>query len=197
MKANTLLSGLVLCGGKSSRMGTDKGLMQKDGKSWAETAFQKLSALGIPVKLSINASQRNSYRTLFEKALLVEDQLELPGPLVGLLSGHLEQEPNDLLLLACDMTDISIMRIQQLIALYQEHADAYDFFVFKNGQDYEPMLGIYTSKGLRKIDRLVKEGALKRYSMKHVLDSGTTLTIEITDDQKKEFRNYNSAEDLE
>ena len=46
--------GLILCGGKSSRMGTDKGLLKLEANTWAQTAVDKLSELSIPVKLSVN-----------------------------------------------------------------------------------------------------------------------------------------------
>jgi len=37
--------GVVLCGGQSSRMHADKGLIKVQGVTWAEAAFQKMEAL--------------------------------------------------------------------------------------------------------------------------------------------------------
>lgn len=34
------MTGIILCGGKSSRMGSDKGLLSTSGITWAETACQ-------------------------------------------------------------------------------------------------------------------------------------------------------------
>jgi len=45
--------GIILCGGESSRMGTDKGLLIKDQKTWTRATFEKLELLSIPVKISI------------------------------------------------------------------------------------------------------------------------------------------------
>jgi molybdenum cofactor guanylyltransferase len=49
--------GIVLCGGQSSRMGTDKGMIDTNGKRWASVARDKLATLGIAVKFSVNARQ--------------------------------------------------------------------------------------------------------------------------------------------
>jgi hypothetical protein len=48
-----IMIGLILCGGQSSRMGMDKGLLQFNGISWAQSAANKMAELNIPVYLSI------------------------------------------------------------------------------------------------------------------------------------------------
>ncbi len=45
--------GLILCGGQSSRMGSDKGLLKLEAKTWAQTAIDKMEILHIPVKISV------------------------------------------------------------------------------------------------------------------------------------------------
>ena len=56
MAENNLI-GVVLCGGKSSRMGSDKGLLKLNDKTWAELAVKKMEQLRIPVYVSINETQ--------------------------------------------------------------------------------------------------------------------------------------------
>ena len=76
--------GVVFCGGKSTRMGTDKGLIPLVEGNWASLAFEKMSSLGITVKVSINSDQQKDYLNFFEKEQLLTDNLSLgvAGPLL-------------------------------------------------------------------------------------------------------------------
>ena len=51
--------GVVLCGGQSSRMGTDKGLIKLNANTWAQAAVDKMLLLKLKVVLSVNATQYN------------------------------------------------------------------------------------------------------------------------------------------
>ncbi len=186
-----MLTGIVLCGGKSIRMGSDKGLLLKDGKTWAGRAYDKLTALDLPTKISINTSQVEAYKLLFDNNELIQDTLTIPGPLVGLLSAHKKLPNTDILLLACDITDVTIDTILQLITVYKEKKKEYDFFTFKNDGNHEPLLGIYSYKGIQNINQLLVDDKLTTYSMKSILDSGRTFSIVLEEDKKLEFRNYN------
>ncbi len=196
MNNQNTLAGLVLCGGKSTRMGEDKGLLLLKDQTWAEIAFQKLKKTGIPVHLSVNPDQKDKYLQLFDSSLLVVDSVAIPGPLAGVMSAHLFLKDQDLLLLACDMTDVSTDTIIELTEAFNANKERYDFFVYKNESEYEPMLGIYTSKGIQKAYALFKDGKMKKFSMKYLLETGVVFSIPVSENQKKEFKNYNSREDF-
>src|SRR4051794_35971592 len=82
------LTGVVLCGGNSTRMGKDKGLLKEEEQTWAEIATQKLTALHLPVLISVNREQFQTYEQIFPKERLVVDSESLgsKAPLFGLLS---------------------------------------------------------------------------------------------------------------
>ena len=82
------LLGVILCGGKSTRMGADKGLLEKNGKAWVKIIAEKLLSLKLPVVVSINNQQREAYANLFSLDELVVDSIDIQGPLKGLLSVH-------------------------------------------------------------------------------------------------------------
>ena len=55
------LLGVILCGGESKRMGTDKGLRSIGNTIWAKHVANKLHALHIPIIYSVNQQQVNTY----------------------------------------------------------------------------------------------------------------------------------------
>ncbi len=189
--------GIILCGGKSTRMGSDKGLLKLEANTWAQTAIDKMSGLNIPVKLSVNNDQYPAYSSVFPTDdLITDDQtLQLKGPLSGVLSCHLKFPADDLFILACDMPLMEIAVLKQLYVLYQQHP-SYDAFVFTNDGEPEPLCGIYTAKGLASILSMLRSGQLSKHSMKFMLDHVTTKTIAASEEQKKCFRNFNAHAEL-
>lgn len=190
------MTGVVLCGGKSTRMGSDKGLLQKQSVAWAELTANKLLDLKLPVALSVNEEQYALYSAKFTSLKIVKDNtaLDVYGPLKGILSVHGMQPGEDLLVLACDMPAMQTEVIDHLMktsSVKEEEA-----FVFKNDLNTETLCAIYTSRGLKKIYDLCKEGQLKRHSLYYVLQNIDTHYLPLPDKWKKYFNNYNLPDDL-
>ena len=97
--------GIILCGGQSLRMGSDKGLLKLEAKTWAQTAIDKMVELKLPVKISVNKAQLPGYESIFSENDLVADEpsITFTGPLMGLLSSHIQYPAEDLFAFACDM----------------------------------------------------------------------------------------------
>jgi molybdenum cofactor guanylyltransferase len=189
--------GLILCGGQSSRMGSDKGLLKHEAHTWAQTAVDKMAELSIPVKLSVNSTQLPHYATVFPAADLITDtsDLQIRGPLLGLLSAHLQYPTEDIFILACDMPLMETPILKELLNNYHQQTGP-DAFVFADGNEPEPLCGIYKSTGLKSIIQLYHSGQLVRHSMKFMLDHINTFLIPIKDEQKKAFRNFNAHAEL-
>lgn len=109
--------GLVLCGGQSTRMGSDKGMLLHHSATWAQLAAHKLATLQVPVRFSVNSEQQLSYANAFAADLLIvdDDSLDLKGPLLGVLSAHLKHPKEDIFVLACDMPLMDATVLQQLV----------------------------------------------------------------------------------
>lgn len=174
------LLGVIMCGGESRRMGTDKGLIALDDTTWVQHAANKLKELRIPVVVSVNSSQQESYGELFAADDLVIDASETRGPLNGILSVHDKYPDADLLLLACDMINMTRATLLELIDAYQLNS-GYGFYVYHNGDFFEPLCGIYTSEALRKLTQWVKEEQLINKSLQNILAQGETKILPIND----------------
>lgn len=188
---------VILCGGQSSRMGSDKGLLKLEAKTWAQTAIDKISGLDIPVKISVNPLQLASYAAVFAQADLITDAASLPlkGPLLGVLSGHLQYPGEDLFALACDMPLMEPSLLKELYTRYREHPGA-EAYIFLNNGEPEPLCGIYSASGLAKIVPLLQHGDLSRHSMKSMLEHLTVNSLSLQEEQKKYFRNFNAHAEL-
>ncbi|RXK61728.1 molybdenum cofactor guanylyltransferase [Lacibacter luteus] len=191
------MTGIILCGGQSTRMGTDKGLLKLEANTWAQTAVDKIAALQLPVKISVNNQQFADYAEVFAKDDLIADaaSLALHGPLLGVLSAHLYLPDQDLMVLACDLP---LMEPALLKELYQYHLDnpGYDAYLFDNDGEHEPLCAIYVAKGLLTIDEMRQRGELTRHSMKFMLDHLSVYSIPVKEDQKQYFRNFNAHAEL-
>ncbi|WP_162303799.1 molybdenum cofactor guanylyltransferase [Paracnuella aquatica] len=190
------IAGVVLCGGESARMGVDKGLLERDGRTWAQLAFDKLASFNIPVCISVNSQNVAAYKQNFDPALLIQDneQIGVGGPLKGLLSVHQAMPNADLLVLAVDMPHMHQSVLETLIE--QSKRSRAEALVYQNENQLEPLCGIYTASGLRKIFAAVLEQRLPRFSMHYVLSQMTTLALPVAPGQKRYFINCNSPEDL-
>ena len=189
--------GIILCGGQSSRMGSDKGLLIHEAKTWAQTALEKLAQVNIPIKLSVNEQQQSEYAKVFKPELLIVDDnsLDIRGPLLGVLSAHLQNPDKDLFLLACDLPLMDPNLLKQLFSLYQP-AKKYDVYIFTTDKEPEPLCGIYTSKALKKIIALQQQNKLIKHSMKFILSQLIVCEIAAHETQKIYFRNFNAHADL-
>ena len=186
------MTGIVLCGGESKRMGSDKGLLKRQEQTWAGLAETKLSALQIPTFVSINKQQRDAYSQSFpaEKLIFDNDDLNVKVPMLAILSCHLQLPGEDLFVLACDMTDITVTFLQKLFTGSMSKQN--EAYVYSTGARLQPLCGIYTSPGLKKIYRLYEKGELRKFSMMHVLDQLDTDVAEVDANFVAAFRNYNS-----
>lgn len=189
--------GLILCGGKSSRMGTDKGLLYASGITWAETAHYKLSPYVSSTVISVNREQLPSYKEHFsENQLIVDtDTLDIGGPLCGLLSAHLLFPEEDIFLFACDLLLMEPFVFETLLDLKKELPN-YEAYVFINEKEPEPLCSIFTSNALKMVLTTYQEGGLGRQSMKHILEIVNTLKTEIPKGWQYYFKNVNSHQDL-
>jgi molybdopterin-guanine dinucleotide biosynthesis protein A len=189
--------GVVLCGGQSIRMGYDKGLIdsEAEGKVWAKIVRDKFSKISISSFLSINQSQTENYLLHFKESDLVVDNttLKAQGPLLGLLSVHLNYSDQDLMVVACDMINMNEIALKMLSDRY--NSSKAEAIAFK-GERVEPLCGIYSSQGLNKIHNAYREKAISNNSMIYALEKLQTSYIPIGEEWKGFFKNFNRAEDL-
>jgi molybdopterin-guanine dinucleotide biosynthesis protein A len=161
-------------------MGRDKGLLLKDGVTWAGYMADKLTAFGIPVVFSVNPLQADKYALALPGARLVPDSGDAAGPLKGLLSVHERYPGYDLLLVGCDMLDLDGATLIQLTDEWEKGGHA--FYGYREGGFFQPLCGIYTAAGLMGVHAIS--------SLQQLLRQGKTKSLVILNNEA--FRNYNT-----
>jgi molybdopterin-guanine dinucleotide biosynthesis protein A len=190
--ATAPLLAVVMCGGQSRRMGTDKGSIKIGDNTWAGTILNLFTELQLPAVISINASQQAVYQTLFPNTPLITDSAEANGPLRGLLSVHQQFPKSDLLVVACDMVYMQTQTLMHLINSYNTAA-GYDFYAYHNGQFYEPLCAIYTCNALSYLWGQANNGLINNHSLQQVLKSNHTKALSVTGSYESSFQNLNRA----
>ncbi len=191
------LLGLVLCGGRSQRMGADKGLLETRGTPWAKRAARKLAPLTDRVALSINPDQEIVYSFAFADLRLIVDDGRAPGPLGALLSAHASQKC-DLFVLAVDLLDLQTETLRLIIS----HARAGDSAVrnsarvvcFAGEAGLEPLCAFYSAAALERLAAALAENRLNGFSLQQIGNFIEAQTLSLGE-RAKEFRNYNTPED--
>lgn len=186
------LHGVVMCGGQSRRMGTDKGLIPIGNTCWAAFMAGKLTAIPLPVSVSVNQTQIQPYKAFFSDDQLIVDALHINGPLNGLLSVYTRYPDDDLLLLACDMINMEAKTLSRLIDTYTDEP-GYDFYAYQNTDFAEPLCAIYTSLGLKKLLAEQDETSFSNSSFQRVLNQGNTKRLPIFEPSSFENSNHKSS----
>lgn len=104
------LRGLILAGGKSTRMGEDKGEIVYHGKAQRLQVKEMLDAMDIPAMLSLRSTQQET----LEEAV-VQDRFYDLGPMGGILSAFMSEPNQAWLTIACDMPQIDEAVIRELV----------------------------------------------------------------------------------
>ncbi|MGB7393993.1 MAG: NTP transferase domain-containing protein [Pricia sp.] len=146
--------GLVLAGGKSTRMGKDKGSIPYHGMPQREYLYHLLSRVTDETYVSIRSDQQSEFSESME--VIVDDDT-YKGPYNGILSAHKKFPEVAWLVLACDLPLIDLAALQELIAARDPNGLA-TAFAQKEDPLPEPLCAIWEPVGLEKSITHLEEG---------------------------------------
>lgn len=149
--------GLVLVGGKSERMGSDKALLSYDGKT---TQLERTAALLLSVCPRVFISQREEqpFPTPAGSEAIYDSVDEARGPLRGILSAMQAHPDAHWLVLACDLPNLTSATLEKLITSFQAAATP-ELTAYKSSHDGlpEPLCAVYPSGSDTGLLALAKE----------------------------------------
>jgi len=145
MISNAKLYGIVLSGGKSTRMGEDKGLIKYRDLPQREYLYQLLDEVCDRTFLSIRSDQVSEISNDFNT---IVDNDDYRGPYNGLLSAHAAYPEVAWLVLACDLPLMDKNALEELIAARNPDKIASAFADPENPLP-EPLCAIWEPKSFR------------------------------------------------
>lgn len=186
MKIKTEISGFILAGGKSNRMGTDKALLLVQD----EPLLKRMIRLISPFCKTIAISGQNIEYTGFNVEM-VPDLYTERGPISGIVSAlnHTTTEWN--LLVGVDVPFINEELIQYLISCIGQ----YDCIIPEHEGGIEPLIGLYNKQIFPIIEEMISQGNYKLMRMLSKLNTRYVDCNGLSKQYPRLFFNINRPED--
>jgi molybdopterin-guanine dinucleotide biosynthesis protein A len=188
MTAPETVWGLVLAGGKSTRMGSDKALLVQDGETQLSRAVSLLEAHVDRVFVSTRADQADDpERSKFAQVI---DRYDDIGPVAGILSAMDSNDDVSWLVLACDLPNIDDATIAYLIEQCSADHPVTAYQSVHDGLP-EPLCTIYRPDSRAVVLGFVNDGIICPRKM--LINADTHL---LTQPNPGALHNINAPEDL-
>ena len=183
-------TGIILAGGKSSRMGEDKAFITCSGKALIEILIDKLSALFEDLLIVTNKPDLYQKYDIEARPDLLKDR----GPLGGIYTGLRHSKTKHAFVAACDMPYLN----QDLVRFISGRIDDHDVVMPEYKGWLEPLCAIYSTNCITPIEKQLSAGNLKitdflQYVKVRIIDE---KDIDRFDPEGLSFVNINTPEDL-
>lgn len=165
-----VIFGLVLAGGASTRMRTDKAALDYHGQPQLRWAFELLSQFSAATFVSVRPDQRDdATRSGYPQ---VVDRQPGIGPIAGICAALLEHPKAAWLVLACDLPFLNERTLQHLIARRDPHKVATAYRSSHDGLP-EPLCAIWEPAARAAVLAHIADG--KQCPRKFLINSDTAL----------------------
>ena len=152
-----MISGVVLAGGKSTRLGRNKAIERVGTDVLIQRVIQRLSQLTSEVIVVVASMENAAALNLPPSANVAEDLYLGKGSLGGIFSGISAAKHHHSLLVACDMPFLNQELLKYMIGLRHD----YDVVVPLAEGRPETLHAIYSKNCLEPIERRLKADDLK------------------------------------
>jgi len=178
-------TGIILAGGKSTRMNQDKGLMLLDGKPMIQYVIYTLNSLVDEIIIiSNNAAYEQFGYPVYSD--LIKDK----GPLAGIYTGLFYAQSETNIVLSCDVPYVSEALISFLLSEHQQH----QITIPKKKDRTHQLIGVFSKSCEVNFALSIEKEELK------LIDAFKNLNLNVIDANHFDvdlFRNLNSPNDLD
>lgn len=187
MNNKSTISGFILAGGFSSRMGTDKALLKITGEPLLGRMIKIISPFCSNVAIS---GMKEDY--LVFNTEMIADLVAGIGPISGIYSS-LKFSNNDWNLLVS--VDVPFFNAE-LAELLISNKDGFDCVIPKHDSGLEPLVGLYHKNVLPAVDEMIKNGDYKLMNLLSKLNACYLDCNFLIKKYPRLFMNLNRPEDF-
>lgn len=143
--------GLVVCGGKSTRMGTDKSMLNYHGQPQRYYLYEMLSELCERTFIACNKQQA---ATIPDKYAVVIDDEQYGdiGPMVALLTAFDKYPDASFLVVGCDYPYLQKEELHRLLEVSLQYKKSTALYNIE-GKSIEPLISVYQSDIISQLKR--------------------------------------------
>jgi molybdenum cofactor guanylyltransferase len=184
------MTGIVLAGGRNSRMGTNKAFLEIGGVRFIDGIIHLFQGIFEEIIIVSNSPLLH----LEHSVTVVTDIYKDSGALGGLYSGLFFASGSHAFVCSCDMPLLNVRFIEHMLKV----TDNYDIVVPHSGDGFQPLHAVYGKKCLPVAKSLLEKRNLKiinLYRGLRVLTVGEDV-IDSFDPTRKMFFNVNTHEDM-
>lgn len=188
------IAGIVLAGGKSTRMGTSKAWLPFGSETMLQRVVRILNSVVSPIV--VVAATGQELPSLSDDVIITHDEREGRGPLEGIRAGlkALPESVDAAYITSCDVPLLVPGFVTEMIAL----AQGFDATVMEIDGFPHPLSAIYRRAALPHIEDLLAHDRLRPVFLYDRVPTRKVAPAEITaDPELKTLRNLNSPDDYQ
>jgi molybdopterin-guanine dinucleotide biosynthesis protein A len=187
-------AGIVLCGGKSTRMGSSKALLPFGSETMLQRVVRLLGEVVSPIVVVAAADQ--DLPALPRDVIVTRDERDARGPLEGLRAGLKALPPHvdAVYVTSCDVPLLIPNFVRQMLEL----AHGYDIAVMEIDGFTHPLSAVYRRATLPFVEDLLAKDRLRPAFLFELVKTRRVQPEEMTaDPDLRTLRNLNTREDYE
>lgn len=186
LRTNEDIAVYILCGGKSSRMNTEKGLVEFQGKTFLQWILDAVTPLTSDITLVTKNAAYVSYGLP-----IIPDVVEDQGPVGGIYTALADSSSRYNLILSCDIPKITTEVLTSLIQFAM--GTNKDVCILSDGKYDYPLIGCYQKSLFSVFQNAIKQNHLKLCPLVNGLRNQKLV---ITSKDQAAIRNINTQAEL-
>ncbi len=146
---------IILAGGKSGRMGTDKALLPIKGRSMIDMVYEQLRGNFEQILISANEPEKFA----FLGCRVVQDKIAGQGPLMAIASA-LEASANELnFVVACDIPFVDMTFVRRMLT--EAEGSGAQLIIPRGSGRCEPLFAVYRRSAVGAVQQVLSAGGRK------------------------------------